>query len=161
MELERSVFRWLNWRFEGFLLLGRIDDLGKWYLLVEHELGVLMDGWRIVIEGFDAWNWGIGCYKNWGKCKVPYLIMRGRFQLDEDSSRSLKSSSSQHMRPVPPLATADNSLGDNHSAIASSITTSTTGYSFFKVLIWWVFHYLCLLHPVWANVCLWWEMFSA
>ena len=61
--------------------------------------------------------------------------MHGRFQLDEDSSRSLKSSSSQHMRSVPPLATADNSLGDNHSAIASSITTSTTGNSFFKVLI--------------------------
>ncbi|XP_042063273.1 uncharacterized protein LOC121807143 [Salvia splendens] len=58
--------------------------------------------------------------------------MHGRFQLDEDSSRSLKSSSSQHMRSVPPLATTDNSLGDNHSAISSSITISTTGDSFFK-----------------------------
>ncbi|KAG6425262.1 hypothetical protein SASPL_115689 [Salvia splendens] len=52
--------------------------------------------------------------------------MHGRFQPDEESSRSLKSSC-QHMRSVPPLLTAD-----THSAIASSITTSTTGNSFFK-----------------------------
>ncbi|KAL1551260.1 non-specific serine/threonine protein kinase [Salvia divinorum] len=61
--------------------------------------------------------------------------MHGRIQRGDESSRSLKGSCSQHMRSVPRLATADNSVasaGDNHSPAASSITNSTTGSSFFK-----------------------------
>ncbi|XP_042049326.1 uncharacterized protein LOC121794974 [Salvia splendens] len=61
--------------------------------------------------------------------------MHGRIQRDNESSRSLKRSRSKHMRSVPPLSTADKavaSAGDNHSPVGSSITTSTTGSSFFK-----------------------------
>ena len=124
---------------------GYCEDWGFWWRV--------LIWWAIVIRGFDAWNWGNGWCKNWGKCKIQCLIMHGRIQRDDERSRSLKRSRSKHMRSVPPLSTADKavaSAADNHSPVGSSITTSTTGSSFFKVLIWWffeifVFYCICLL----------------
>ncbi|XP_047958556.1 uncharacterized protein LOC125204059 isoform X2 [Salvia hispanica] len=58
--------------------------------------------------------------------------MHGRVKRDSESCKSLRRSNSQHMRPVLPSATKVTAAGHNHSPIASSITTSTTGDSFFK-----------------------------
>ncbi|KAI3464056.1 hypothetical protein Pfo_020719 [Paulownia fortunei] len=61
--------------------------------------------------------------------------MHGRVQRDSESCRSLRRSSSQHMWSVLPSASTNKTVavaGDNHSHLSSSITTSTTGDSFFK-----------------------------
>ncbi|KAL1551257.1 non-specific serine/threonine protein kinase [Salvia divinorum] len=58
--------------------------------------------------------------------------MHGTVKRDSESCKSLRRSNSQHMRPVLPSATTETAAGDNHSPIASSIKTSTTGDSFFK-----------------------------
>ncbi|PIM97123.1 hypothetical protein CDL12_30411 [Handroanthus impetiginosus] len=63
--------------------------------------------------------------------------MHGRVQRNGESCRSLRRSSSQHMRSILPLATTESTVavaGDQHTPLISSITASTTGDSFFKVL---------------------------
>lgn len=58
------------------------------------------------------------------------------------------------MRSVLPSATTVTAAGDNHSPVASSITTSASGDSFFKVLTWCVFLQKLVLFPFSLLYCL-------
>ncbi|KAG8378966.1 hypothetical protein BUALT_Bualt07G0039400 [Buddleja alternifolia] len=61
--------------------------------------------------------------------------MHGRVHREGESCRSLRKSSSQHMRSALPLATNNDTVagvGDHHCSLPSSITTTTTSDSFFK-----------------------------
>lgn len=85
--------------------------------------------------------------------------MHGRVQRHSESCKSLRRCSSQPMRSLLPSTPTVALTGDNRSPLASSITTTDSGDSFFKVLILWVFQYCLTQIRVFSflftpNVCL-------